>query len=455
MKRFAIDYLKQWKTKSARKPLVMRGARQVGKSYLVQAFAKENFPYFVEVNLERDPDSALFFTSHKPTETIQLLKLRYKIPIEAGKTLLFIDEIQIAPHVLVALRYFYEMMPDLHIIAAGSLLDFALRDPDFSVPVGRIEYLYLGPMHFEEFLLALGEETLFSYLRTYEVGQEILRPLHCDFMERLRLFLTIGGMPAAVQAYLDSEDVATCEEIKHSILNTYEEDFAKYGKRVDVFELKQVFRKLPSMVGEQLKYVRLDPHALSRDIAKALELLGFAHVVHKICHSDGNGVPLGAEPNDKRFKMLFLDVGLVGSICGLGLLTYKKDEDVALVNRGAIAEQFIGQELLYSTPFYMRPDLYYWHREKKGAAAEVDYLIPHGSMVIPVEVKSGRTGTLRSLHLFLKEKQRAFALRFNSEPPSFLKRNTLLHNQETISLLSLPHYLVGETDRLLKSVMGF
>lgn len=426
----------------------------MGKSYLVQAFAKGNFPYFVEVNLERDPDSAVFFTSRKPAETIQLLKLRYKIPIEAGKTLLFIDEIQVAPQVLVALRYFYEMMPDLHVVAAGSLLDFALRDPDFSIPVGRIEYMYLGPMHFEEFLSALGEETLFNYLRTYDVGQEIPRPLHADFMERLRLFLTVGGMPAAVQAYLDSEDVAACEEIKHSILNTYEEDFAKYGRRVDVLRLRQIFRRLPSIVGEQLKYVQLDPHALSRDIAQALELLGLSHVVHKICHSNGNGVPLGAERNDKRFKMLFLDVGLVGSICGLGLLTYKKDEDVALVNRGAIAEQFIGQELLYSTPSYMRPDLYYWHREKKGAAAEVDYLIPHGSMIIPVEVKSGKTGTLRSLRLFLKEKQRTFALRFNSEPPSFLKENTMLHDQEAISLLSLPHYLVGETERLLKGAVG-
>lgn len=440
MDRTVLEYVKKWHQRGQRKPLIVRGARQVGKSYLVREFAKQASLSLLEVNFEKNPEVASLFDQRSIPKTCEFLELQYKTKLDPEKTLLFLDEIQSAPQVIPVLRYFYEEKPELAIIAAGSLLEFVLQDHSFSMPVGRLEYLHLGPMTFEEFLLAQGEEALKKFISDYQLQDSIPLPLHQKLMEQIRVFCMTGGMPEAVGSYL-KESWEGCDAVKRSILSTYEDDFSKYRKRIPDLRLRKVFHQMPRLVGEKLKFVNIDPLERAKDLSLALDLLCMARVGHRVYHSSANGVPLGAEIDQKFFKLLFLDVGLANSVCGLSRLDFKKSEDLNLVNEGKLSEQLIGQHLLYDLPPGQTPELYYWAREKKNAAAEIDYVVSCGSQVIPVEVKSGKSGSLRSLHLFLKEKDLRLGLRFNSEPPSLLE-------EKDFTLISLPFYLVGQWRRL-------
>lgn len=454
MHRFALDYLKAWKSKANRKPLIIRGARQVGKSYLAHGFGTENFHNIAELNFERDMELASLFASKDPKKIIQLLELRLNTSIQAGKTLLFLDEIQSAPSVLSTLRYFHEEMPDLHVMAAGSLLEFALENFEHSMPVGRIEYLHLGPMQFEEYLLAANQRKLVQFLSEFQSGQEIPEAIHKQLMSHFRVFLVIGGMPEAIQAYLSTGSFQAAEEVKHAILATFKDDFGKYGQRVKHHRLQKIFTKLPSLVGAKFKYVHVDRDERAGDLARALDMLCMARVAYRVRHSSANGLPLGAEVKERVFKMLFLDVGLMSSSLGLNLLDFEQAQDVMLVNSGAICEQVVGQHLLYSQAFYREPELYYWAREKANASAELDYILSEGSTILPVEVKAGKSGTLKSLHFFLREKNRAFGIRLNSNIPLIMDTEAAFSDGMRIPyrLLSLPLYLLGQLRRLSKNV---
>ena len=456
MYRFALEYLEAWKSKPNRKPLLIRGARQVGKTYLVRFFAKEYFDQMLEINLERNPEIASLFTANDTRKIVQLLELQYNITIRPGGTLLFLDEIQAVPELLASLRYFYEELPELHVIAAGSLVEFALEEPSFSMPVGRIEYLHFGPMQLEEFLLAAGKDKLVTFLNEYSVGDSIPEPLHNLLMDQLRTFLVTGGMPEAVAVYLNSHSWQDCESTKHSLLATFQDDFNKYGKRVKHQRLQLLFKKIPLLVGSKFKYVNVDRNERSADLAKALNLLFRARIASPVYHSSCSGIPLGAEMNTKKFKVLFLDVGLMSTATGLNLLDFEKAEDVMRVNAGAICEEFIGQHLLFSQQPYCEPEVCYWLREKKNSSAEVDYVISEGALIVPIEVKAGKSGTLKSLHLFLREKHRPFGVRFNSYTPSVLESQTALPGGPNIPyrLVSLPLYMVGQLRRLIRQDTG-
>ncbi len=258
MYRHEMEDLERWHGRARRKPLIIRGARQVGKTTLVRLFAERHFERLAEVNFERDPQLASLFAPNDPAATVERLELQLDLDIAPGRTLLFLDEIQAAPEVLGSLRYFYEELPSLHVIAAGSLLELALERPAFSVPVGRIEYLHLGPMQFEELLLAAGKARLVGLLNEYELGGEIPAAIHQQLMRWLRSFLTVGGMPDAVRAFVESGAHQESEAVKHSILATFRDDFGKYGARVDQTRVRKVFERLPLMVGDKLKYVRID-----------------------------------------------------------------------------------------------------------------------------------------------------------------------------------------------------
>lgn len=455
MHRFALDYLMEWKHGKRRKPLVIRGARQVGKSTLVRLFAKKNFKYFFELNFERDVHLASLFTSKDPKKTLARLELHFNASIEIGESLLFLDEIQAAPEILANLRYFYEELPELHVIAAGSLLEFALKQVQFSIPVGRIEYLYLGPLQLEEFLLAVGDSKLCEFLRSYQLTEEIPLAIHRQLLERVRQFAVVGGMPESVAHFVATRSYHESEAVKNSILATYQDDFAKYGTRVNADRLRKIFARLPYSVGKKLKYVHLDPNERAKDVALTVEHLCLAQVAYLVRHSSANGVPLAAETKDYPCKALFLDVGLLLTATGLRALDIEQAEDLTLAHAGVVAEQWVGQHLLYAGYFYERPQLYCWMREKKHAAAEVDYVINEGVEIIPVEVKAGKTGSLKSLHVFLNEKKRRFALRFNNDLPSFLETTTTLSDGQalSLSLLSLPFYLIGQARRLCREVL--
>jgi predicted AAA+ superfamily ATPase len=455
MNRIALSYIAEWKDRATRKPLVIRGARQVGKSFLVRMAAKELFSNLLEINFERMPDAASLFASKSPKTILPLLEARFNSPVEPGKTLLFLDEIQAAPEVFASLRYFLEELPGLHVIAAGSLLEFMLEEHSFSMPVGRIEYMHLGPMTFEEFLLALGREKLQQWLSTFTLGEDVPEAIHRELLGFMRQYCVVGGMPEAVSAFARTGSYQECEHVQQVILSTYRDDFSKYSTKAEHRRIEKIFTAVPRLVGRKFMYSHVDRDDRSRELGVALHLLCLARVTHQIKHSHGNGVPLGAEADDRTFKMLFLDVGLLCRSCGLRVLDIQNAADLILVNDGAVCEQLVGQQLLQSGTFYEEPSLHCWMRDKPNANAEVDYLMACGPTVIPVEVKAGATGRLKSLHLFLSEKHSGFGLRFNSDIPSLLDSptNPVNSNTKSFRLLSLPLYMLGQTRRLCSEVV--
>lgn len=451
MYRFALEYLKEWKDRASRKPLVIRGARQVGKSCLVRMFAEREFENLIEINFERDNKVAALFEEESPLRIVKLLELQFGKQIVPGKTIIFLDEIQAAPKVFAKLRYFYEELANLHVVAAGSLLEFVLSQSEFSMPVGRIEYLHLGPMTFEEYLLAGENRNLQDYLRNYSLEEKTPDPIHQKLMALYKTFISLGGMPQVLNAFMETSSFKEAEIIKESILQTFKDDFSKYGKKVNHQRLLNVFKKLPETVGRKFKYVNIDRDEQAKEIQKSLRLLELAKLAYPVRHSACNGIPLGAEIDERTFKILFLDVGLMLNSCGLSMLDLEKAGDVMIVNSGAVAEQAVGQHLLYSQDCYKEPELYYWVREKKNSEAELDYVISEGSMIFPIEVKSGRTGRLKSLHQFIHAKKTGLAVRFNTETASFTKNTDQMPDGNSVeySLLSLPLYMVEELRRII------
>jgi hypothetical protein len=451
MERFALDFLNQWRTRPDRKPLVIRGARQVGKTELVRIFARQSFAAIMEINFDETPEKASLFDESDVQSIVRLIEADASKKIIPGKTLLFLDEIQGAPGVLAKLRYFYEKIPELHVIAAGSLLDFSLGEAEYSVPVGRIEFMYLGPMSFEEFLLARGQEGLREYLAAFKISDRMPAALHEKARTLVREYFLVGGLPGIVKAFIDSDlDMGAVARAQSGMLLTYYADFSKYKRKTDVPMLQAVFKNIPSTIGKTAKYSNLNPQARSIQVRESLDLLEKARLAFRVFHSDGNGIPLGAEIHPSAFKLIFLDIGLLASFLGINAASLQRAKDLLLVNSGAMAEQFIGQHLLFGKEFYREPSLYYWNRQSKGSTAEVDYLVQMEGRVIPIEVKAGKTGRLRSLQVFMQEKKTLLGLRFNDDLPSILEARTSIAGKESqpFKLLSLPLYLVEQAERL-------
>lgn len=451
LERKATAYLRDWHSRETRKPLVIRGARQVGKTRLVERFGQDSFASAVTVDLEQHDELHSLFDRGDPEGIVEELSLYFGEPIIPGTTLLFLDEIQACPKALAALRYFYEQIPELHVVAAGSILDFALREFEYSMPVGRIEFMYLHPLTFEEFLTALGHGQLVEFLNSLGLRAEISPALHGKLLDLQRRYFFIGGMPEPVAVYAGSPDLLDVQRAQHSILNALEGDFAKYGTRAQQRHMRSVMRFVPRNIGRKVKYARINGEARSGDLKTALELLELSRLVRRVRQTAANGVPLAAEAVDSHFKTLFLDIGLCSQACGLRLVAI---EELLTVMEGMLAEQFIGQELLAQGHPFEERELFYWHREQRNANAEVDFLHCDGDQIVPIEVKAGTSGSLKSLHLFLQGKNRRFGVRFNTSPPSMgqfpaeVRTGSGAHSF-SYELLSLPLYLCGQLDRLL------
>ncbi len=438
MYRNKLKDLKSWSCASTHKPLIIRGARQVGKSTLVSLFAQDEEYELLVLNFERNPEYADLFNSNNPKTIVSLLELKFNQDIKKGKTLLFLDEIQAQPTVLKTLRYFYEEMPDLHIIAAGSLLDFELNAPSFSIPVGRISYMYLHPMGFREFLMAIGKHKLAAFIQNFRLNDSLPDTVHQTLLEQFKIFITIGGMPEVVAMYAKTGSFKKCEILKQDLLATFQNDFSKYARNIDINLIRKVFSSVPIILGNKVKYSNLLPEYKAAQVSRIIDLLCNARVIQKVIRTSANGVPLAAEANHKFFKLIFLDVGLVSSILNLSYQALEID-DFIRINAGGLAEQWVGQALLLSQPHNQLPELHYWAREKKSSSAELDYVSAIFDGVVGVEVKAGKTGTLKSLHLFIKEKSSPLAIRFNLQKPSLLNKP---------KLLSLPLYFAEEFYRL-------
>jgi predicted AAA+ superfamily ATPase len=452
--RFEVDVLLKWLQKPGRKPLIIRGARQVGKSSLVRNLAVLGERDCLEINFERNPEYSDFFKSKDPKIILNNLSIHFKKQINPKNSLLFLDEIQATPEVIEVLRYFYEECPELPVIAAGSLLEFVLAEPKFSVPVGRIEYFHLGPISFEDFLLANGEEALLKWIRSVSINEDIPTPIHQRCLELVKEFWLIGGMPEVVAHYAEHHDFQEIDNIKQNILQSYQEDFYKYGRIKQIPLLRRIFKILPSLIGQKIKYTQIDPDSKSTQVKEGLDFLNLAKVIHLIYHSHATGIPLRSQIDTKIFKTIFLDIGLLCSSLGLSQLSIINAPDWAWINRGSLAEQFIGQSLLHLYPSYQMPEVNYWVREQAQSSAEIDYVWQYENQIIPIEVKAGKTGRLKSLHYFIQEKKWPFAVRFNTDIPSILTETAKLANAEQIEfrLLSLPFYLAGQLNRFIETI---
>ncbi len=413
MKRNIDKYLVEWREAPERRVLLVRGARQVGKTFSIRQLGS-TFQYFVEVNFDFDPKVKKFFEgTHDPITLCEKLTAYYDIPIIPGATLLFLDEIQACPEALPSLRYFFERMPQLHVVATGSLLEFALEQlPSFGV--GRISSLFLYPMSFYEFTMSLCGDALANMLQIKNCAHIIDPVFHSKFLDLFRTYCMVGGMPAVVKHYKEKRDLRSCQKLLDELLSTFKDDFAKYKTRIPQERLSEALSAVAYQATTKFNYSRMSDTATHASSKQAIDLLEMAGLIHKVYHSSAGGIPLGAQINPKRFKTLPMDLGLHQRLLGLDLQEILTD-DAHLINKGSLAEVFVGLELCSSSAPESKRQLYYWHREGRSSNAEVDYIIQKGTDVIPIEVKSSRRGSMQSLALFMAEHNSPYGLRLSLE----------------------------------------
>jgi len=413
IKRKIDKALLEWKTDADRKPLIIRGARQVGKSSTIEQLGSY-FEHFVAVNFERNKNlKALFDGDLDVREICMKLSVQFKKPIVPEKTLLFFDEIQNCPNAIMALRYFYEDYPELHVIAAGSLLEFALEElPTFGV--GRIDSLFMYPFSFQEFMLACGEELLWGEVCTSSPNHPMLAVFHDKCLELLKKYLIIGGMPAAVSNFVENNDILQVQKVLDSLILSFQNDFAKYKKKLPTLLLREVLSSAVKQSGGKFVYSKA-AETTQYNIKQAVNMLIMAGLVIPVVSSAANGIPLGAEVNHKKSKLLLLDTGIFQRLLGLQLSEILLADDFDVINKGTIAEQFVGLEILKNSSPYMPENLYFWTREKEKSQAEVDYVVQRNDKIIPIEVKAGKSGKMQSMYMFLAEKKAAYGIRTSLE----------------------------------------
>lgn len=431
--------------------MIVRGARQVGKTYLIEEFAKTEFKNCLSINLEEKPELRKLFFDNDVIRILTELSILMNEDISFGETLLFIDEIQSCPEALQSLRYFKEKTPQLHVICAGSLLDHTLNEMKLPMPVGRVEFMHLYPMNFNEFLVAINQERLVKYIREYDFSNPFSEVIHNQIAKHLRFYFFIGGMPAVVKNFAENTRLSDIQRIQNNIMTSIQYDFAKYGTRKQQDYLQLVLRYCGRYPGRKIKFSNIDREIRSTYLKESIEKLALSRIIHKIKHTNASNVPLTEYVKEEVFKTVFMDIGFVNQLNQIELTGLN---NLVTANEGILAEQFIAQELLNIQPEYMSPELFYWSREEKSSNAEIDFIFQHKNKIYPIEVKAGKTGTLKSMQLYLHEKKLKEGIRFNMDLPSkgsFHVRLNVPGNTAELSwtLLSLPLYMVSELRRLI------
>lgn len=430
MRRALEKRLEKWKESSTHKPIVLKGARQVGKSYLVREFGK-TFDNFVEINFDfSETYCSIFENDLDPSRIIKEISFIKQTAIVPDKTLLFLDEIQECPNAVRALRYFHEMMPQLHVIAAGSLLEFALEK--IGLPVGRITPMHLYPMSFREFAAVKNMDEMLLEATKY-FPKEIPEVFHTKLLKLYGEYMIVGGMPEVVSKWFEVGDFQRCREIQDEIIEVYKSDFLKYAKKHQVKYVDLLYSSIYTTIGEKFIYSSIGGDFQARELKPALDLLIKADVVHKISHSSASVVPLKAGKKPDYFKLIMSDVGLMQAMVNENVSQWIVEPSEASKVNGSVAEAFVGQEILANSYPLKKQELFYWARRKKGANAEVDYLIEKEREVVPVEVKAGKSLRMASLEIFLKEKQ---GIKYGVH---FSPQNNLKKKQ----LSRMPIYLAG------------
>lgn len=446
MKRWAEDFLSHWYHKKGRVPLVLRGARQVGKSTLVRLFCANNHLDLIEVNLEIRRIRSIHAEQLNMADVLDEIQLLTHKTV-GPKSVLFIDEIQQDPKMIQILRYFFESYPNLPVIAAGSLLEIALRDSEFSFPVGRIEFYNLGPMTFTEFLAACGEDLLLERLKSLNLSA----PVHQKATDLFRKFLYIGGMPRAVFNYIENRSLVEVRSVQDQLIQTYMADFPKYNKRIDAQRVIRIFESAVAQVGKKVIYQSFDRESKSRDIRRIIELLIDARVLTPCYHAEASGIPLSATVDLSVYKIYMVDVGLMNSMHRLDLHTIEDHIAARFVTKGVIAEQFVAQHLAYSSGRHMGPSLNYWLRDRGTQKGEIDFIIQVGSSIVPIEVKSEQGGKLKSLFYFAADKHWNFAVKFGLAQLKIHRASHKIREKKVnLEYIDCPIYAVEFIDQLIE-----
>ncbi|MBK7890125.1 MAG: ATP-binding protein [Bdellovibrionales bacterium] len=448
MKRLAEEHLWAWFNKPHRAPLIIRGARQVGKSTLVRLFCERYGFELIEFNLEKGRLRSTKSENFDLHELLDEVQLRAQKRI-TGKTILFFDEIQEDPALLSRLRYFLEERPDIAVIAAGSLLEITIHSENFSFPVGRVEFYHLGPMTFSEFLHATQNDILLEKLQALDFSETVVSLC----MDELRKYYYVGGMPRAVRTYAESKSLVDVRDIQEQIIQTYVADFPKYNSRINLARVERVFHACAHTLGSKVIYQKLDPDSKSRDIKRVVELLIDARVLLRCTHSAANQSPLKGECDLSVYKLYFLDIGLVNALLRLDLDTLDREFKNGFSTKGYLAEQFVAQHLVSINGNTVPPELFYWLRDKSAHKGEIDFLVQtqHGGNVVPIEVKAQKGGRLKSLIHFMHEKKWNVAVKVSTEPFSLTPfKSAVDRDPVTFELLHLPLFAIEFLQTALK-----
>ncbi len=456
--RRAVEEIQSWYNQSKRKPLVIRGARQVGKTTAVRLAAEKLSVGILEINLERHRELEPLFKNYKVEELLFAFSLISGEPIsKESKAILFLDEAQATPSAYACLRYFHEDMPGLAVILTGSLLDQVLHESALSTPVGRVEHLFMGPLTFEEFLSATGESAALNAIEMLTRSTMHLIPdsVHEKLMAQVRRYTLCGGMPYCIQTAIETR-FNHAEIVKYQIelLQSYKDDFAKYTGSQTALQLNAFFNGIIGQIGLQFSHKQANEIALNssgnnRQLNEALERFLEARLFYRVLHSGAETIPLGGDTKIRISKFLFIDIGLLLAAQGVPAQSIM-GSPLELANRGIIAEQFAGQQLLAAKPSYINPTLYYWQPPKSEGQAEIDFLYESGNQIYPIEVKSGTSGTIKSLHAYMTKKQSTEGIRISSAKPSLHELTAKINRQEkAFQLINLPFYMINQIERIV------
>lgn len=441
-----LKYLTKWKVLSRRKPLILRGARQVGKTSAIQLFAEKNYPKFVQLNLEQVVEREFYSQVKSVDQFIQSVRVDKGIDITPDDTLVFIDEIQNCPNLLEMLRFFYEDYPDLHVVAAGSLLEKIVEKEKPSIPVGRVSYAYMYPLDFLEYLEATGEVKLLSTLKQITLDDSIPENINRLALEHFQDYLLVGGMPEVVAQYIRSPDFAQINEIFSQILTSYADDILKYAVGKEVKYIDHVLLNAHTVAGKIYKYSNFAGTRYSnKEMEPAFRSLEKVMLLTQIPATKSTRLPLTSQLHRPK-KLIHLDVGLVNFQSNIQehLLKSRKFEDIF---RGRIVEQIVGQNLIAQGENQTIP-LNYWSLEKVTSTAEVDFCTAYKGKIVGIEVKSGAAGKLRSLFVFADHAPDNQLVRLHTG--RLMKENLNFKNQK-YQILSIPIYLTPRLFELLDS----
>lgn len=438
MKRLRFDDLLAWKNAASRKPLIIRGARQVGKTWLMKAFGAKEYQQTIYVNFEKSPRlQALFDDDFDLQRVLVALQAETGKTIDASNTLIIFDEIQAAPKAITALKYFEEDAPDLHIIAAGSLLGVALHS-EISFPVGKVQFMDLFPMNFKEFLMAIEDNGLIEVLESGD--WKLTTTFKSKFIEKLRHYYFVGGMPEAVAQFAENNNFIEVRNIQKQILTAYEQDFSKHPPFSIVPRIRMLWNSIPAQLAKENRkfiYGLIKKGARAKDYELALAWLVDCGQVHKVNRITRPGVPLKAYEDFSAFKLFLVDTGLLSAMGEIDSKTLLEGDALFSAFKGALTEQYVLQEMLSAGVF----SIYYWTAER--STAEIDFVIQHKNAVFPAEVKAEENLQSKSLKTFHQKYNPQLSLRFSM---SDYRRQDWMIN--------VPLYAVGALSRILDSIAG-